>query len=141
MAGIVDVKFTTNKEEVLTEVKDKIVGWLNAIGQDASETSASVLYRTGTIDTGNLVNSISPSVDEANLCVYIGTDVKYAIYHEFGTGIYAEGGTGRQEAWMFQDSKGEWHWTHGVPAKHFIQFGATAHQAEYKAMLEASLRE
>lgn len=141
MAGIVDVKFTTNKEEVLTEVKDKIVGWLNAIGQDASETASSVLTRTGTVDTGNLRDSISPAVDEANLCVYIGTDVDYAIYHEFGTGIYAEGGTGRQTPWMFQDSKGEWHWTHGVPAKHFIQFGATAHQAEYKAMLEASLRE
>lgn len=141
MAGIVDVKFTTNKEEVLTEAKDKIVAWLNAIGQDASETSASVLTRTGTVDTGNLRDSISPAVDEANLCVYIGTDVDYAIYHEFGTGIYAEGGTGRQTPWMFEGKDGEMHWTRGVPAKHFIQFGATAHQAEYKAMLEASLRE
>lgn len=141
MAGIVDVKFTTNKEEVLTEVKDKIVAWLNAIGQDASETSASVLTKTGTVDTGNLRDSISPSVDEANLCVYIGTDVDYAIYHEFGTGKYAEGGGGRQTPWMFEGKDGEMHWTHGVPAKHFIQFGATAHQAEYKAMLEASLRE
>ena len=139
MAGIVNVKFDSHKDEVTAEMKQKVISWLNAIGEDASQSSANVLTMTGTVDTGLLRDSISHAVDESNLCVYIGTDVDYAIYHEFGTGIYAEGGGGRQDPWMFQDKDGNWHWTHGVPAKHFIQFGCTAHQAEYQAMLESAL--
>lgn len=136
MAQVISVKFDDHKEEVLAEAKNKIVDWLNGIGQDAASTAAN----KAPIDTGNLKNSISHSVDEENKCVYIGTNVDYAIYHEFGTGKYAEGGGGRQQPWMFQDKDGNWHWTSGVPARHFIQFGATAHQSEYKERLEAILK-
>lgn len=136
MANVISFKFTDNKQEVLDACKDQIIDWLEAIGEDASATAST----KAPVDTGNLKNSISYAVDSSNLCVYVGTSVDYAIYHEFGTGRYAEGGGGRQTPWMFQDKNGEWHWTTGVPARHFIQFGATAHQAEYKAMLESILK-
>lgn len=141
MALVTNVSFDSHKDEVSAELKQKIYGWLEAIGEDAASTAGNVLTMTNTIDTGRLKNSITHAVDEANQCVYIGTDVEYAIYHEFGTGKYAEGGGGRQSPWAFQDKEGVWHWTHGVPAKHFIQFGATAHQAQYKQMLESALKE
>lgn len=141
MAKAIEVKFVDNKEEVLAACHQQIIGWLEAIGEDAASTAANVLTQTGTIDTGRLKSSISSAVDEENNCVYIGTNVEYAIYHEFGTGRYAEGGGGRQTPWMYQDRDGVWHWTQGVPAKHFIQFGATAHQAQYKEMLEAALKQ
>ena len=48
--------------------------------------------------------------------VYIGTNVEYAPYQEFGT-------------------------SKGIPGKHFIQFGMTAHQAEYKDLLEQHLKQ
>lgn len=143
MAQVVKVDFESHKDEVSAELKQKVYAWLEAIGEDAASTSANVLTMTNTIDTGRLKNSISHAVDEPNQCVYIGTppDIDYAFYHEFGTGIYAEGGGGRQSPWAFQDKDGVWHYTHGVPAKHFIQFGATAHQAQYKQMLESALKE
>jgi phage gpG-like protein len=141
MAKVISVKFDDHKDEVMAACKEKINAWLEAIGEDAASTAANVLTMTGTIDTSTLKNSITHAVDEANQCVYIGTNVEYAIYHEFGTGKYAEGGDGRQTPWAFQDKDGVWHWTHGVPAKHFIQFGATAHQAQYKQMLESALKE
>lgn len=141
MAKAIEVKFVDNKEEVLAACHQQIIGWLEAIGEDAASTAANVLTQTGTIDTGRLKSSISSAVDEENNCVYIGTNVEYAIYHEFGTGRYAEGGGGRQTPWMYQDRDGVWHWTQGVPAKHYIQFGATAHQAQYKEMLEAALKQ
>ena len=141
MAQVVKVDFVSNKDEVSAELKQKVYGWLEAIGEDAASTAGNVLTMTNTIDTGRLKNSITHAVDEPEQCVYIGTDVEYAIYHEFGTGIYAEGGGGRQTPWAFQDKDGNWHWTHGVPAKHFIQFGCTAHQAQYKQMLESALKE
>jgi phage gpG-like protein len=136
MANVISFKFTDNKQEVLDACKAQIIDWLDAIGEDASATASTKCP----VDTGDLKNSIDHTVDPSNLCVYVGTSVDYAIYHEFGTGRYAEGGGGRQTPWMFQDKNGEWHWTTGVPARHFIQFGATAHQAEYKSMLESILK-
>lgn len=141
MAGVVEVKIEDHKAEIMAACKQQIYGWLEAIGEDAASTAANVLTMTGTIDTGTLKNSISSAVDEQEQCVYIGTNVDYAIYHEFGTGKYAEGGNGRSTPWAFQDKDGVWHWTHGVPAKHFLQHGATAHQAQYKQMLEAALKQ
>lgn len=141
MALVAKVNFESHKDEVKAELGQKIYSWLEAIGEDAASASANVLTMTGTVDTGRLKNSISSAVDLDEKCVYIGTNVEYAIYHEFGTGTYAEGGGGRQTPWMFQDKDGNWHWTHGVPAKHFIQFGCTAHQAQYKQMLEDKLKE
>lgn len=141
MAQVISVKFDDHKDEVMAACKEQINAWLEAIGEDAASTAANVLTMTGTIDTGRLKNSITHAVDESEQCVYIGTDVEYAIYHEFGTGRYAEGGGGRSTPWAYQDKDGVWRWTSGVPAKHFIQFGATAHQAQYKEMLEAKLKE
>ena len=139
MAEVVSVKIDSHTEEVLAEAKEKILDWLEAIGEDAASTAAQVLTDTNTVDTGTLRNSVTHAVDPEEQAVYIGTDVEYAIYHEFGTGIYAEGGGGRTKPWMYQDKDGVWHWTRGVKAKHFIQFGATAHQEDYKELLEQAL--
>ena len=134
MAKVIDVKFEDHKDEVLSACKEQIYAWLEAIGEDASSTASNFVP----VDTGRLKNSISSAVDEQNNTVYIGTNVEYAIYHEFGTGKYNP--VGRKTPWMYQDDKGVWHWTSGVPARHFLQFGVTAHQAEYKAMLESFLK-
>lgn len=139
MALVADVKFTDNKQAIEQEMTRKVAAWLNGIGQDAATTAANVLTETGTVDTGTLRNSISHAVSESEKAVYVGTNVSYAPYHEFGTGIYTAGG--RQGGWSYQDAAGEWHFTKGVPAKHFLQFGATAHKDEYKAMLEQALKE
>ena len=137
MAKVVDFKFTDNKADIEAALKEKIYAWLEAIGEDAASTSA----KFAPVDTGTLKNSISSAVDEQNQQVFIGTNVEYAIYHEFGTGKYASGGGGRSTPWAYQDEKtGEWRWTAGVPARHFLQFGCTAHKDQYKQMLEQALK-
>ena len=147
MAMVCDFKITDNKKEILEACKDQINAWLQAIGEDAS----SVASDKAPADTGRLRNSINwaikdkhgdgdaPKENPEENAVYIGTNVEYAMYHEFGTGIYAGEG-GRQTPWAFKDKDGIWHWTHGVPARHYIQFGMTAHQAQYKALLEEHLK-
>lgn len=135
MAMVSDVKFTDNSKAVLDAAKEQINAWLEAIGEDA----AGVAAKQAPADTGRLRNSISSAVVESEQAVYIGTNVEYAMYHEFGTGIYAEEG-GRQTPWAFKDKDGVWHYTHGVPARHFLQFGITAHQEQYKALLERYLK-
>lgn len=136
MAKVISVSMTSHTEEIKAELRQKVNAWLEAIGEDAASTAAGVVP----VDTGRLKGSISSAVVEQENAVYIGTNVEYAIYHEFGTGKYASDGSGRQRPWMFQDKDGEWHWTAGVPARHFLQFGATAHQEQYKSMLENILK-
>ena len=112
MAKVIEVKMTSNAEAVKTEAKAKIANWLVAIAEDAAQTAASV----APVDTGRLKNSITSAVDPDEQVAYIGTNVEYAPYQEFGTST-------------------------GVKGRHFLQFGATAHQQEYKAMLESTLKE
>lgn len=150
MAIVADIKMEDNKQAVLDALNEQVNAWLQAIGEDAASTAAN----KAPVDTGRLKNSINwaikgdygasgdtPLSEPEDKSVYIGTNVEYAIYHEFGTGTYAEGGGGRKEAWMYQDKDGNWHWTHGVPARHYLQFGATAHQDQYKQMLEEKLKQ
>ena len=112
MAKVVEFKMTSNAEAVKAEAKAKVASWLVAIAEDAAQTAASV----APVDTGRLKNSITSALDPEEQVAYIGTNVEYAPYQEFGT-------------------------SNGVAGKHFIQFGATAHQQEYKAMLEEALKE
>lgn len=123
MAKVVEVKIEDNSEEVLEALHDKVVDWLEAIGEDAADTAAR-RAPVGTPEStgipgyigGTLKNSISSAVVENENAVYIGTNVEYAPYQEFGT-------------------------SRGIKGKHFLQFGATAHQAEYKQLLEEKLKE
>lgn len=154
MAQVVEYKFEDNKKEVMEAMQSQVYGWLQAIGEDAADTSASLLYRIPVVDTGRLAGSISWATRENNggesapqgtpedYSVYIGTNVEYAIYHEYGTGAYASNGSNAKKIpWAFQDSNGEWHYTRGVKARHYIQFGITAHKGEYKSLLEQYLKQ
>ena len=123
MAQVVDVKIQDNSGEVLEAMNEQVLAWLEAIGEDAAGTAAD-RAPVGTPEStgipgyigGTLKNSISHAVVESEKAVYIGTNVEYAPYQEFGT-------------------------SRGIAGKHFIQFGATAHQAEYKQLLEQYLKE
>ena len=106
------VRIESNVDQVEQALTEKVQTWLVAVGLDAEGVAAN----KAPVDTGRLKDSISHAVVESEKAVYIGTNLEYAPYQEFGT-------------------------SRGVPGKHFIQFGATAHQAEYKALLEEKLKE
>lgn len=65
------------------------------------------------VDSGNLRDSIDHYVNEGQKSVFVGTNVEYAPYVEFGTGKYAQDGNGRKTPWAFQDENGNWIWTSG----------------------------
>lgn len=90
------------------------------------------------VDTGNLRNSISHKVDPEEPAVYIGTNNSYAAYQEFGTGIYTEGG--RDTPWVYQDEKGNWHWTRGNPAKPYLKPAVADHARQYLQIIEQELK-
>ena len=90
------------------------------------------------VDTGNLRNSISHKVDPEEPAVYIGSNTSYSAYQEFGTGIYTEGG--RDTPWVYQDEKGNWHWTRGNKAQPFLKPAVADHARQYRQIIEQELK-
>lgn len=69
--------------------------------------------------TGELARSITHKVEEYQGIVY--TPLEYAPYVEFGTGIFAENGGRTDVPWHYQDEKGEWHTTSGMPPHPYMR--------------------
>ncbi|MCD8208418.1 MAG: HK97 gp10 family phage protein [Bacteroidales bacterium] len=88
------------------------------------------------VDTGNLRNSITHEVEDHE--VAIGTNCEYAPYVELGTGIYYSGG--RQDPWVYQDSKGNWHLTNGMEAQPYLKPAVADHTDTYKNIIESEFQ-
>ncbi len=86
-----------------------------------------------------LKGSINHEVDMSEKAVYIGSNNEHAIYNEYGTGIYADGG-GRQSPWAYQDPDGKWHRTRGMEPLHFLKKAVTEHIQEYLAVMKQHLK-
>ena len=74
-----------------------------------------------TVQTARLRNSIDHRVDEEELTGYVGSNVDYAVYVEFGTGEFAENGQGRKGGWVYQDPSGEWFFTWGQEPQPYLR--------------------
>lgn len=106
-----DVKITDNRPEVRKEFNIKAALALSLIGQKAEGYAKDDCP----VDTGRLRNSISNKVDGKD--VYIGTNVEYAPYVEFGDKMHHENGKA-----------------------HFLRDAATTHGTEYKVITELVLK-
>lgn len=123
-----------NTEEVQEALKAAILRGLERIGAQAEGYAKDLCP----VDTGNLRNSISHKVDDAEQAAYIGTNVEYAPYVELGTGIYNP--EGRKTPWIYQDDKGNWHWTRGAQAQPFLKPAASDHSQTYRNIMEDELK-
>lgn len=126
--------------DVLRELDDKIEAILEAWGVQGVGAVQDIITSESRVDTGAMRNSISHLVDINDQSVYIGTNIEYAIYHEFGTGIYLEGGGGRQTPWAYQDAKGNWHRTRGMKPIHMIKNGVSQSVNDFKSIANDILK-
>ena len=127
-----------NSAQLMSELETKIQAALEAVGNQAVSHAKQNITSASRVDSGALRNSMNHLV-KGNEC-YIGTNTSYAVYHEVGTGIYLEGGGGRQTPWSFKDSSGKWHRTRGIKPIHFLKNAVANHTDEYKAIIEAQLK-
>ena len=81
--------YKDNTDEVLAALEKAKSRGLESIGLTAEGHAK----KETPVDTGRLRNSISHATDDE--AAYIGTNVEYAPYVEFGTGIYSSLGNGR----------------------------------------------
>lgn len=130
-----NVEITDNSKEVSGAIHAALLRGLEKIGLVAEGYAKKLCP----VDTGNLRNSITHVVDEQEPAAIIGTNNEYAAYVELGTGIYAEGG-GRPTPWVYQDAKGNWHYTRGNKAQPFLKPAAADHVGQYRDILESELK-
>lgn len=149
MAGF---NFTDHSADVLRSLEDKTDAALEAIGLAAEGyAKANIQARPKNPNswytrTGRLWNSITHTVQKDT--AYIGTNVTYAPYVEYGTGIYAEGETsdgkeihGRQDVpWFYKDENGVGHITSGIKPSHFLKNAVTEHKDQYIKIAENTLK-
>jgi HK97 gp10 family phage protein len=93
-------------------------------------------------DTGALRRSITSRVekDGNEIVGVVYTPLEYAPYVEYGTGLFAEGGNGRQDVpWHYQDDKGEWHSTSGQKPQPYMRPALNENRAEILRLLKEAL--
>lgn len=90
------------------------------------------------VDTGNLRNSIAHKVVPDEKAVCIGTNVDYGPFVELGTGAYYQGG--RPTPWVYQDEKGQWHYTRGNPAQPYLKPAVADHAQTYRNIMEEEMK-
>lgn len=112
MAKITSVQIIDNSEEVIATMREQAILGLQAIGQEAEGFAKDECP----VDTGRLRNSISNEVDTDEVAVYVGTNVEYAPYVEFG------------------DAK------HTTGNAHFLRNSVTNHIERYQEIMEAALK-
>lgn len=91
---------------------------------------------------GDLRRSIESRVEEkgGEIVGVVSTPLEYAPYVEFGTGLFAENGDGRQDVpWCYQDEKGEWHSTRGQKPQPFLRPALNDNRENIKKLLKKGL--
>ena len=91
------------------------------------------------VDTGELRMSITHYV-EGDTGV-VGTNKQYAPYVEYGTGLFAVEGNGRQTPWSYQDAKGEWHSTKGQKPQPFLEPALLDHEKNIITIFDEAIKE
>ena len=129
-----EINFTDNSKSVLEAFNGAIERALERCGMQAEGYAKDLVP----VDTGNLRNSISYRVDAQNKEVVLGTNNEYAPYVELGTGKYTQGG--RQDPWVYQDEKGNWHHTNGQRAQPFLKPAVADHKQTYRNIIEDELK-
>jgi HK97 gp10 family phage protein len=93
-------------------------------------------------DNGELRRSIQHEVQNSggDIVGVVFTPLEYAPYVEFGTGLYAEDGNGRQDVpWCYQDDEGEWHSTRGQKPQPFLRPALHENQQNILRILKGGL--
>ena len=129
-----NVTFTDHSAEVKAEFEAACLRALEKCGLVAEGYAK----KECPVDTGNLRNSITHEVKDDEKAAYIGSNTEYAAYVELGTGQYYPGG--RQDPWVYQDAKGNWHLTHGQRARPYLKPAVADHASQYKGIIESELK-
>lgn len=89
------------------------------------------------VDTTALLISLTYKVDMGKKEVAIGVNTAYAIYVEFGTGIHAERGGGRNTPWYYKKDDGTWVRTVGQRPQPYMRKGYENAKSDVEKLIRA----
>jgi len=158
-----DIQLDDYSDKVLAAVNNAVERFLESAGEAAEGHAKDSLTESKAVDTGNLRDGVTHAVDGNTL--YVGTNSEYGAYVEYGTGkynggygwwVYVKGGdeskkgSAADKRYTYEEakrimailrSKGlDAHMTEGMPARPYIKPAIADHIAEYKDLLEQSLK-
>lgn len=116
-----------NTDAIIKATDEAIYDALKTIGDKAADYAAAL----APVDTSNLKNSMDSEVDISEKAVYVGTEVEYAPYVEFGH---------HQEVGRYVPAIGKRLVKEFVPAQPFLKPAIENHLDEYKNILETELK-
>ena len=116
-----------NTDAILKATDEAIYNALDIVGNKAADYAAAL----APVKTSNLKNSMTSQVHLEEKAVYVGTDVEYAPYVEFGH---------HQEVGRYVPAIGKRLVREFVPAQPFLKPAIQNHLDEYKNILETELK-
>lgn len=129
-----------NRKAIMNKFDELMANALTQCGLVAEGHAKMNLTKQHAVDTGALRNSITYKVtkESGGQVCYVGTNMEYAPYIEFGTGKYVSGG--RRTSWLFKDSKGNWHRTEGQKPRPYLKPAVTEHTKEYEQVIQNTVK-
>ena len=125
-----DVHMSDNSQQIIELLKARTEKALNECGHVCEGWAMELCP----VKTGTLRRSISHAV--AGDTVYIGTNVEYAPYVEFGTGAANVAGGTVEDSWVYRDEWGNFHRAHPQPARPFLKPSVADHVDAIKTLIE-----
>lgn len=129
--------FKDNSDACIKVIRDAQEAALRAIG----ELMYAAVYPLIPTDTTALQNSLDYKIDLNEMSITIGVNTEYAIYVEFGTGVFAENGQGRKGGWLYPDSEtGEMIFTVGMKPQPYLRPAYKDNVENIKQIIEENLK-
>ena len=132
-----DITFNDYSDEVLEAFDDACKRALERCGNQAEGYAKDLCP----VDTGNLRNRISHKVVDSEPAAYIGTNVEYAPYVEFGTGRYSSVGGGTpKDKWFYIGDDGKGHIGRPQKPRPFIKPAVADHAQTYRNIINDEMK-
>lgn len=136
--------YIENLDKLLTKLEN-----LKTVSVEQAVNEACILVENDAkkrcpVDTGELRMSITHEIEETSenrTTGAVGTNLEYAPYVEFGTGIFSSLGNGRQDRWSYKDAKGEWHSTIGQQPQPYLHPALDDNREEVKKLIQKKIEE
>ena len=120
------VEVKINFDALQTKIKERVENATLSLLADMKDTATDYAYpykeEGGYVRSGDLGSTMKLDLrwEGSYLVGRLYPTVDYAPYVEYGTGIYAVNGNGRQDKWKYQTPDGRWVTTEGMKPRLFM---------------------
>ena len=130
------MRFEDHSEEVLQAFDEACLRALERCGNQAEGYAKDL----APVDTGALRNSISHKVVPSEPAAFIGTNLEYAPYVEFGTGQYSTTGGGTPKSkWAYMGDDGKMHIGKPMKPQPYLKPAIADHVGTYRNIFKDEL--